>query len=268
MDTIINFFKGLFTPKEPAVPMVGYIVGNVVWAKAKPPPEMLKDFVALMKAIGKDYGAKKIYVGPADKQYEMGAGTPNVTFIVQFASAEKAKMFYESDGYTEWRKKYVDGKLGRDLRCIEAPENTFEAGKSYFFVLIHNTVNEEKFGTYADAVFSTPGIVPEKLAVKHVAPSYALYEEALKHVPSEEDAKNWAMGLSCKAGLVVICELPEGKEAAASFHDVPPYANCTLKGLGGDLTYTTLEEYEKTMKRFPEEVIKRDIRIVTIPAAE
>ena len=263
MDTIIDFVKGLFKPKGP--PMAGYIVGSIVWAKEKPSPDMLKDFAALMKATDESFGAEKIYVGPADKQYEMGAGKPNVTFIVKFASAKKAKEFYEAEGYTAWRGKYVDGKLGRDLRCIEAPANTFEAGKSYWFGLIHNTVDEEKFGKYAGAVFGTPGFVPGKLAIKFAGPSYAMYEEALTNVPSKEDAKAFAMGLTCDQGIVVVAEIVDGKDAAAVFHDVPPYANMTLKAFGDDLVYTTPERYEELMERFPTEVLKRDVRIVTLP---
>lgn len=145
--------------------MAGYIVGHIVWAKGPPPHEMKTDFMELAKATPPEYGlSREDPHGPAIKQYELGIGKPNVTFVVKFASTAYASQFYQSEGYTAWRVKYVDGKLGRDLRIIEAQTDLFESGKAYWLGPVYNVKDVEKFGKYLNKAMET--VVPHVLPLK------------------------------------------------------------------------------------------------------
>jgi len=244
-------------PKTASPKMAGYIVGNIVWAKGPPPPEMKTDFMELAKATPPEYGLEKIHIGPAIKQYELGIDKPNVTFVVKFASTDYATKFYHGEGYTTWREKYVDGKLGRDLRILEAPADLFESGKTYWFGIVYNVKNVEKFGKYVNKAMET--VVPDGLALKYAGPSTP-YEEGLKLVPSKEDANSFIVGdMTCDQGVVAIGEIMTDAE---TFYESDPYASALLASL--DAEFTTAEKYAEQTKEITETILERDIRFIVV----
>ena len=253
-----NILASISQMLKPSPKMAGYIVGHIVWAKGPPPPEMKTDFMALAKATSPEYGLEKIHIGPAIKQYELGIGKPNVTFVVKFASTDYASKFYESEGYTAWREKYVDGKLGRDLRIIEAPADLFESGKSYWVGPVYNVKNVEKFGKYLNKAMET--VVPNELALKYAGPSTA-YEEGLKLVPSKEDANSFIIqDMTCDQGIVVIAEIMS--KDAETVYESDPYASALLASI--DAEFTTAEKYAEQTKEVTETVVERDVRIIVV----
>lgn len=98
------------------------------------------------------------------------------------------------------------------------------------------------------------------LAIKYAGPS-SFYEEAQKYVPGPGTGKTFVPGALDEFGLVLVAELPN-HEAGKKIKECTDYKNCLLSALGEK--YTTEETYLELMKRMPEEVVKRDVRIICI----
>ncbi|EJK77654.1 hypothetical protein THAOC_00499 [Thalassiosira oceanica] len=226
---------------KPSPKMAGYIVGHIVWAKGN----------------SSRVWSREDPHGPAIKQYELGIGKPNVTFVVKFASTAYASQFYQSEGYTAWRVKYVDGKLGRDLRIIEAQTDLFESGKAYWLGPVYNVKDVEKFGKYLNKAMET--VVPDFLALKYAGPS-SPYEEGLKLVPSKEDANSFIIeDMTCNQGIFVVAEIMTDAETV---YESDPYASALLASIDAD--FTTAEKYAEQTKSITETVVERDVRIIVV----
>ena len=238
--------------------MAGYIVGNIMETNGPPPPEMMTEFGDIVKSMDASFGIEKIHLGPALSQHELGAGAPNTTFIVKFATKAKALEFYECDRYSQWKNKFVTGKIKRDLRIIEAPGDIFEPGKAYWFALIHNVLVADSFGKYAGAFFANNF----DFKIKFVGPS-DFFEAAKDVVPTKENAGPFFGGLNSDVGIVVVCEIGGTLESAAGFKDTVEYKNALLAALGEE--YSTDEVYEKQLDKFMATVLRRDVRIIGIP---
>lgn len=212
----------------------------------------------LAKATPPEYGlSREDPHGPAIKQYELGIGKPNVTFVVKFASTAYASQFYQSEGYTAWRVKYVDGKLGRDLRIIEAQTDLFESGKAYWLGPVYNVKDVEKFGKYLNKAMET--VVPDFLALKYAGPS-SPYEEGIKLVPSKEDANSFIIeDMTCNQGIFVVAEIMTDAETV---YESDPYASALLASIDAD--FTTAEKYAEQTKSITETVVERDVRIIVV----
>jgi len=236
----------------------GYILGNIVSAKGPPPPEMVPEFMAMVKTLDKSFGLEKIFIGPALKQYELGAGKPNSTFIVKFASKAKALEFYKAEAYLAWKEKFITGEIGRDLRVLEAPADLFKPGKAYWFALIHNVIDPEAMGKYFGSFFAK-GF---KINFDFVGPS-DFFEAAKEFVPEKKDGKPFFNDLTTDLGIVVVAEIVGGHEVGATFRDNVEYKNALLESL--DQTYTTEEKYAEQTDEFMEKVLRRDLRIIGIP---
>ena len=223
-----------------------------------PPSEMMTEFGDIVKSMDASFGIEKIHLGPALSQHELGAGAPNTTFIVKFATKAKALEFYECDRYSQWKDKFVTGKIKRDLRIIEAPGDIFEPSKAYWFALIHNVLEADSFGKYAGAFFANNF----DFKIKFVGPS-DFFEAAKDVVPTKENAGPFFGGLNSDVGIVVVCEIGGTLESAAGFKDTVEYKNALLAALGEE--YSTDEVYEKQLDKFMATVLRRDVRIIGIP---
>jgi len=239
--------------------MCGYIVGNIMEANGPPPPEMIKEFGAIVKSTDASFGIEKILLGPALSKHELGANAPDMTFIVKFATKAKALEFYKSEKYQEWKNKFVTGKIKRDLRIIEAPSDLFEPGKAYWFALIHNVLDPEACGKYISAFFMNKF----DFDVKFAGPS-DFFEYAKDVVPTKENAAPFLGGLETDVGIVAVCEIGGTFESAAGFKDQVAYKKALLAALGEE--YSTDEVYEKQLDKFMATVLQRDVRIIGIPA--
>lgn len=153
--------------------------------------------------------------------------------------------------------KYVDGKLGRDLRIIEAQTDLFESGKAYWVGPVYNVKNVEKFGKYLNKAMET--VVPDFLALKYAGPS-SPYEEGLKLVPSKEDANSFIIeDMTCNQGIFVVAEIMTDAETV---YESDPYASALLASIDAD--FTTAEKYAEQTKSITETVVERDVRIIVV----
>lgn len=253
--------------------MAGYIVGSVVGATTPPSPDMVKEFMAMAKALPADFGFQKIVAGPALKQYEMGKGKPNMSFVIKFASVAKASEFYEAPAYVAWKEKFGVGvSIMRDLRIIEAPADLFTPGKAYWFALIHRVVDTDMTMKYLDKFMEINGrgfgvtledgsVSSASMQLKYVGPSEPK-EEALKVVPSKDEAKPFFMGTTSDQALVAFGEF-DSHAIGAQFRESSDYKSALLAAF--DATYEGDDEaYEAAMVKFSDTVFRRDVRIIGV----
>lgn len=264
------------SPRSVMPAVAGYIVGSIIKAEAPPSPDMIAEFGAIAKALPEDFGFEKIFLGPALKQYEYAFGTPNMSFVIKFASKAKAQEFYELDAYQAWKVKFgVGTSILRDLRIIEAPADIFVAGRAYWLAFIRGQADPERNMKYIgacevdahmrtapwDVTLADGSVQSTSMQLKFVGPS-DFKEEAVKLLPAKGSAAATDFfGASTADGIVVIAEF-ESHAQGAAFKDSLPYKNALLKSL--DQTYTTEEAYEASLETFKKEVFQRDVRILGI----
>ena len=272
-------------PPAPPSAVRGFIVGSWVGGVHPdgPPAPVITEFMSVFKALPAEFGAEILHLGPALKQYEMGAREgpggiirPPIAYAFKFASKAKAAAFFDYPPYVAFKDKYKIGSsegVLRDMRIIEGPSDMFKPGMSYWLALVHNVVDSDMFLKYfgAFAAQNEKGFaltLPDgamtrtKLEIKYVGGS-DFREEALKFVPSKEEANPFVMGASCEDGLVVIAEIGGHAEGAA-FKECTDYKAAMLSAF--DLKYTDEAAYKVAETRFVSEVFRRDVRVIGIPA--
>ena len=108
-------------PPAPPRAVRGFIVGSWVGGVHPdgPPAPVVTEFMSVFKALPADFGAEILHLGPALKQYEMGAREgpggiirPPITYAVKFASKAKAAAFFDYPPYVAFKDKY---KIGRSV---------------------------------------------------------------------------------------------------------------------------------------------------------
>lgn len=229
-------------------------------------------FVEMAKGLPADMGFEKVFLGPALKQYEYAVGTPNMSFIIKFASKAKAQEFYASDSYSAWKAEFGIGtKILRDLRIIEAPADLFVQGRAYWIALIRGQPDPERNMKYIgackvdanmvtepwDCTLEDGSIVKTSLTLKGAFPS-DFKEEALNVLPSKEQATEF-FGSSTADGIVVVAEFPTHAQGAA-WKDCKSYKSALLSSM--DQTYTTDEAYEASLQTFMKDIFQRDVLIL------
>ncbi len=195
--------------------------------------------------------------------------------IVKFESKEKATSVFTSDEYQALLTSVEIGTTYlRDVRIVEAPADTFIPGKAYWVAQIQNVIKKEAFDKYFAALGAATekgfeiamddgSTAKAKLAVKAVAPSN-FFEEAKKTVPVAGEGAEFFPGTNTEGGLVVIAELGD-HEMGSKLKECTDYKNALSAAL--DTTFTTDEAFEATQKEFTETVLRRDVRIIGVPAA-
>ena len=168
----------------------------------------------------------------------------------------------------------IGSAVKRDVRIIEAPADTFAAGKAYWIGQVNNILNKEKFDKYFGSFVATnekgftvamdDGTTQNIHPVVKVVTNSNFYEEAKNLVAATGKGVELVPGLSTDQGLVVILEFDNHK-VGSNFKECDDYKNCLLSSLGQ--TLTTAEAYEAGEKEFMETVMERDVRILGIPEA-